>query len=38
MINLIIEERISRPKRIQASFNRLPEKARQAIERRDTPR
>lgn len=38
MVNLIVEERISRPKRIKAAFDKLPEKARQAIERRDTPK
>ena len=35
MINLIVEERISRPKNIQNRFANLPEKARLAIEKRD---
>lgn len=38
MINLIVEERISRPKNIQNRFANLPEKARLAIEKRDKPR
>ncbi|WP_256658601.1 DUF4145 domain-containing protein [Pseudomonas sp. LTGT-11-2Z] len=35
MINMIIEERIARPKKIAERFAGLPEKARQAIEKRD---
>ncbi len=35
MINVIIEDRISRPKEIEALYGRLPEEARKAIEDRD---
>jgi hypothetical protein len=35
MINMIVEERIARPRKIAERFAGLPEKARQAIERRD---
>lgn len=35
MINMIVEDRISRPKKIAERFAGLPEKARQAIEKRD---
>jgi hypothetical protein len=35
MINLIVEDRISRPKDVAAAFNALPEGARAAIARRD---
>lgn len=35
MINMIIEERIARPKKVAERFAGLPEKARQAIEKRD---
>lgn len=38
MINMIVEERIARPKRIAERFAGLPEKARQAIEKRDRPK
>jgi Domain of unknown function (DUF4145) len=38
MINLIVDEKISRPKRIEERFARLPEKARLAIEKRDRPK
>ena len=37
MINLIVDERISRQKNINERFARLPEKARLAIEKRDKP-
>lgn len=36
MINFIIEDRITRPKQIAALYEKLPEKAREAIVRRDT--
>lgn len=35
MINMIVEERIARPRKIAERFAGLPEKARQAIEKRD---
>jgi hypothetical protein len=35
MINFIVEDRISRPKEINALYLRLPEAAREAIEKRD---
>jgi hypothetical protein len=35
LINFIVEDRIARPKKIQALYNRLPETKRQAIEKRD---
>jgi len=38
MINLIVDERISRQKNINERFARLPEKARLAIEKRDKPK
>lgn len=38
MINLIVEERIARPARINERFANLPEKARLAIEKRDKPK
>nr|WP_225777343.1 DUF4145 domain-containing protein [Pseudomonas sp. Marseille-Q3773] len=38
MINMIVEERIARPKKIAARFAGLPEKARLAIEKRDRPK
>lgn len=37
MINLIVEDRISRPKQIEAAFMQLPAGARAAIEKRDNP-
>lgn len=36
MINFIVEDRISRPKRVSALYARLPEKDRKAIQRRDS--
>jgi len=38
MISLIVEERIARPRKIAERFAGLPEKARQAIEKRDRPK
>ncbi|HCT4763228.1 TPA: DUF4145 domain-containing protein [Pseudomonas aeruginosa] len=38
MINAIVEDRLSRPKRFQEHYGRLPEGARAAIEKRDTPK
>jgi hypothetical protein len=38
MINLIVDERISRPARLKDRFERLPEGARAAIARRDAPK
>ena len=35
MINFIVEDRISRPKKVQSLYAKLPEEARKAIERRD---
>jgi hypothetical protein len=35
MINFIIEDRITRPREIDELYTRLPQKAREAIERRD---
>lgn len=35
MINFIIEDRISRPKHIQSLYNKLPDDARKAVEKRD---
>ncbi|MFM0513253.1 DUF4145 domain-containing protein [Paraburkholderia sp. RL17-373-BIF-A] len=36
MLNVIVEQRIAMPKRIQAQYAELPESARRAIEARDT--
>ncbi|MFZ5841295.1 MAG: DUF4145 domain-containing protein [Pseudomonadota bacterium] len=38
MMNFIVEDRISKPKQIQALYAQLPEGARQAIEKRDGPK
>ena len=35
MINFIVEDRITRPKHIEALYEKLPEAARDAIEKRD---
>ncbi|MBL1176850.1 DUF4145 domain-containing protein [Pantanalinema sp. GBBB05] len=35
MINFIVQDRITRPKEIQALYHRLPESARKSIEQRD---
>ena len=35
MINFILEDRITRPKEIEALYNQLPEASQQAIEKRD---
>jgi hypothetical protein len=35
MINLIVEDRIERPKHIQSVYEKLPEGAREAIKKRD---
>lgn len=37
MMNFIVEDRISRPKQIQALYDLLPEGARVAVEKRDNP-
>jgi len=37
LVNQIIEERISRPKKLQAMFAKLPQSAQQAIKKRDGP-
>jgi len=37
LVNQIIEERISRPKKLQAMFAKLPQGAQQAIKKRDGP-
>jgi len=36
LTNHIVEDRISKPKKLKALFNKLPEGARKAIEKRDT--
>lgn len=36
MMNFIVEERIARPKKVAQFYAKLPEGARQAIEKRDT--
>lgn len=36
MINFIVQDRITRPKEIQALYNRLPENAREAVQKRDS--
>lgn len=36
MMNYIVEDRIERPKKIQALYSQLPEGARKLIEARDT--
>jgi hypothetical protein len=36
MLNVIVEQRVAMPKRIQAQYDELPESARKAIEARDT--
>ncbi|MGZ5077451.1 MAG: DUF4145 domain-containing protein [Methylobacter sp.] len=38
MMNFIIEDRITRPKKIQELYAQLPEGTRNAIEARDTPK
>ncbi|TWT22446.1 DUF4145 domain-containing protein [Luteimonas marina] len=38
MLNFIVEDRVTRPKQIQALYEQLPEKARAAVAKRDTPR
>src|SRR5690348_16692610 len=35
LVNAIVEDRISRPKQIEAFYNKLPQTAREAIEKRD---
>ena len=35
MLNFIVDDRISRPKHIQALYDKLPEAARKAIAKRD---
>lgn len=35
MVNFIVEDRIARPKQVQALYNQLPQGARNAIEKRD---
>ncbi len=37
LINFIVEDRIARPKRIQALFDKLPQGAKDAIAKRDSP-
>lgn len=38
MINLIVDERIARQRKVAERFASLPEKAKQAIEKRDKPK
>jgi hypothetical protein len=38
LVNQIVEERISRPARHKALFDKLPARAREAIEKRDKPK
>jgi hypothetical protein len=35
LVNLIVEDRISKPRKVQALFSRLPKGAREAIDKRD---
>jgi hypothetical protein len=35
MMNFIVDDKISKPQRIQEAYQKLPEGARQAIEKRD---
>jgi hypothetical protein len=37
LVNLIVEDRISQPKRVQALYDRLPDEKKAAIARRDAP-
>src|SRR4030095_1883409 len=37
LINQIVQDRITQPKEIDSLYNTLPEEARKAIEKRDTP-
>jgi hypothetical protein len=36
MVNFIVEDRIARPKQVQALYGQLPQAARDAIEKRDS--
>ena len=38
LVNAIVEDRVSRPKKLAALFERLPQGARDAIAKRDTPK
>jgi hypothetical protein len=38
LINQIVQDRITQPKEIDSLYNTLPEEARKAIEKRDTPK
>lgn len=38
LVNAIVEDRIARPKKLAALFDRLPEGAREAITKRDAPK
>jgi hypothetical protein len=38
LVNLIVEDRIARPKQIEELYLKLPESARKQIEQRDSPR
>ena len=37
-LNLIVEERIARPRRMATLFGKLPQRAREGIEKRDAPK
>jgi hypothetical protein len=38
LINFIVEDRISKPRQVQALFDALPDGALKAIEKRDAPK
>jgi acetyl/propionyl-CoA carboxylase alpha subunit len=38
LVNLICEKMITEPKHVEAVYEKLPESARHAIEKRDTPK
>jgi hypothetical protein len=38
LVNLICEKMISEPKHVKAVYEKLPQSAREAIEKRDTPK
>jgi hypothetical protein len=38
VMNFIVEQRIAQPRKLQELYNKLPERAKAAITKRDTPR